>query len=397
MAVRSRLGALTFEEKKIVKALLGQGMRNQDIQALVNSGRKATVNSARITGVKRDARIHPATEDEVEFFKLKKRSFDPKTGLNSFEDERLIRARDAMLLAVQIFNSPLVRFKTEVFSVLASIAWTYLLHEHYIRKNINIVNKEGFSLLLSQILKRADCPLSAGANKNLSDVIEIRNTVEHKLLGLSDPKWLSLFQACCLNFETLLCKLFGPQASLLHELSVSLQFAKLGTEQIATLQKFAVPEYIEALDARLTMEMTEEQLQDLEYRMRVVYTLDASTKGEAHFAFVSPGSDEGLEIRNVLQKFRPADELYPLKAGVVVSRVRKLSGKRFSLHNHTQAWRHYRVRQRNGSDNPSETNRKYCRYHQAHEDYTYSEEWVKFLATEIADEKKYATLKAQKI
>ena len=150
MAHRSRQGSLTLEEKRVVKALLGQGKRNQDIQALVNSGRKATINSARITGVKRDAKISPASEDEVEFFILKKRSFDPKTGLNSFEDERLIRARDAMLLAVQIFNSPLVRFKTEVFTVLASIAWTYLLHEHYVRKNAPIVNSDGRSLLLER-------------------------------------------------------------------------------------------------------------------------------------------------------------------------------------------------------------------------------------------------------
>jgi hypothetical protein len=60
MAARKRGGGLTADEKRIVKALLNEGWRNQDIQALVNEGRQATINSARITGVKQDAAVVPA-------------------------------------------------------------------------------------------------------------------------------------------------------------------------------------------------------------------------------------------------------------------------------------------------------------------------------------------------
>src|SRR5215469_9767318 len=41
------------------------------------------------------------------------------------------KAREAMLSAVQIYNNPLISFKTESFIVLSIIAWTYLLHAHY--------------------------------------------------------------------------------------------------------------------------------------------------------------------------------------------------------------------------------------------------------------------------
>ena len=129
MRVRKREGRLTAEEEGIVKALLSQRWRNQDIQALVNIGRIATINSARITEVKQDSTIAPAADDAVEFYKLEKQSFDPRTGLSIFHDERLIRAREAMIVAVQIFNSPTLKFKTEIFAVLAQIAWTYLMHE----------------------------------------------------------------------------------------------------------------------------------------------------------------------------------------------------------------------------------------------------------------------------
>ncbi len=152
MSKRKRAGSLTPEEKKIVKALIDKGMRLQDIQALVNVDRIATVNSARITEVKHSKNVIAATDDELSLFQRKKELYDPKTGLNPFDHERIIRAREAMILAVQLFNSPAHQFKTEVFSVLANIAWTYLLHEHYLQKRVKIVDKNGNALLLSHML-----------------------------------------------------------------------------------------------------------------------------------------------------------------------------------------------------------------------------------------------------
>ena len=66
-----------------------------------------------------------------------------------------------MIVAVEIFNSPSCRFKTEIFAVLANIAWTYLLHAYYDRRNVKVVGTDGRSLLLSHMLVRHDCPLLA--------------------------------------------------------------------------------------------------------------------------------------------------------------------------------------------------------------------------------------------
>src|SRR5205823_3156470 len=45
--------------------------------------------------------------------------------------ELIEKAREAMLAAVQLFNNPLISFKTESFIVLSQIAWIYLLHAYY--------------------------------------------------------------------------------------------------------------------------------------------------------------------------------------------------------------------------------------------------------------------------
>jgi len=82
--IRKREGRLTTSESEVVKALLAKGWRNQDIQALVNVGRPATVNSARITEVKQKGSVKPASDDVVEYFIIKKQSYDPKNGAKSF-------------------------------------------------------------------------------------------------------------------------------------------------------------------------------------------------------------------------------------------------------------------------------------------------------------------------
>jgi hypothetical protein len=397
MVVRKREGALTKEERRIVKALLARKWRNQDIQDLTNRGRNATVNSARITEVKQNARIKPATDDEVDFFISKKKAWDSKTGLNLFDDERLIRAREAIGLAVHVFNSPTTNFKTEVFAVLANVAWTYLMHEHYERKGVKIVEANGRTVELSKLLHRNDCPLSAGMKRNLEELKEIRDTAEHKLLGKSDTTWLPLFQACCLNFDKAICDLFGNELSLQNDLAFALQFAKLNIDQIATVQKYEVPEHIEALDARLREGKTDDELNDLEYQFRVVYTLDSASKSQSHIKFVHPGSEEGEKIRNILIKQKPADELYPHKPGKVCEFVAQRAGKRFTSHNHTQAWRKYKARPRSGVAKPDATNRKYCIYHTAHGDYAYSDSWVDFLVDKISTEEGFAEIRETRL
>jgi Protein of unknown function (DUF3644) len=301
--------ALTDEEKRVIKALLAEGMRNQDILTLVNYERKATINFGRIAGVKKNANISPASPEEVAFFKRKKRSFDPITGLNLYGDERLIRAREAMLLAVTIFNSGNYRFKTEVFAVLANIAWTYLLHEYYERSSIPPFNADGTTFSLSYMLSRTDCKLSKGMKTNLLSLKTIRDDVEHKMLGQSDVKWLPLFQACCLNFDKMLVAWFDPRLTLQQELAAALQFGKLELEQLAQVTAYDIPPNITAIDALLKKDMTDEELDDLEYQFRVVYTFDSASKGKAHIQFLSPDSEEGKTVQNVLQKFKIADEL----------------------------------------------------------------------------------------
>ncbi len=357
-------------------------MRNQDIHALINYERPVTINFGRISGVRKNDKIVPASSEEVEYFRRKKQSFNPITGLNLYGDERLVRAREAMILAVTIFNSGAYHFKTEVFAVLANIAWTYLLHEYYDRKGIKPINSDGTTFALSYMLSRTDCPLSTGMRNNLTSLKSIRDDVEHKMLGRSDIKWLPLYQACCLNFDKILVSWFGHRVSLQNDLSVALQFGKLDLEQAAQVTEYDIPPNITALDAALKKDLKDEELDDLEYQFRVVYTFDSASKGKAHIHFLAPDSAEGKSVHNILQKFKIADDLYRHKPGDVTKLVKKATAKPFSMSDHTAAWQKHKVRPPSHAKSPEKTNRVYCIYHPAHRDYTYNDKWIELLVAE---------------
>ena len=67
-------------------------------------------------------------------------------------------------------------------------------------------------------------------------------------------------------------------------------------------------------------------------------------------------------------------------------------GRAFKVHNHTQAWKMYGVR--NSGEDPEGCNTKYCQFDSVHRDYVYTEEWVAYLVQKLSDEEEYRRLKA---
>jgi hypothetical protein len=92
-----------------------------------------------------------------------------------------------------------------------------------------------------------------------------------------------------------------------------------------------------------------------------------------------------------------ADDLYPHKPSVVVEPVKEKSGLAFTSNDHTKAWRLFKVRPKKGNTQPANTDKRYCIYHSAHKDYTYSDEWVDRLVEEVSDAERLAAIRAAKL
>ncbi|WP_373867450.1 DUF3644 domain-containing protein, partial [Microvirga aerophila] len=121
-------------EVAIVKAMIAsKRFTNQEMLSYFSRPGRS-LNQARIVDIKQE-RIHKAvkaaSDTELEGFLSSWPNLDPKTGLHIKSDELIIKSREAMLLAVQAYNSPTCYFRSEVFIVTAIIARTYLMHAFY--------------------------------------------------------------------------------------------------------------------------------------------------------------------------------------------------------------------------------------------------------------------------
>lgn len=166
----------------------------------INNGRLSEIRQAleskTDTGNPAIDRFRPqpiASWEEVRAFLAAPPPFDPRTGLDFAKDELIIKAREAMMLAVQGYNSTAIRFKTETFVVHAIIAWTYLLLTYCQRNEIDCYHrnkngevvrtrqgKEKF-MELSALLALPECPIDSEAVKaNLKYLIELRHEIEHR-------------------------------------------------------------------------------------------------------------------------------------------------------------------------------------------------------------------------
>lgn len=383
--------SLDDRERSIAKRLLGEGQKYQDVLQLINTGRKPSVNPGRLAGYD-TWETEPATDDQLERFRYEKSLVDLRTGLSPFDDERLFRAREAMIAAVQIFNSPAVLFKLEMFPVLSQIAWTYLLHEYYDRRGEDIEDDDGNTLLLSQMIRRDDCPVKGDIVKNLKAVKKLRDDVEHKTLNSLGRNFWSLFQANCLNFDKTIRQLFGEDAGLNEVLPSALQFSRMDVSGLANAHKYDLTPEIEAIDDAIADELELDGREGINYKFKVNYSFEKATKGEANIVFKDKGS-KAKAAHTILTKKVVGDDLWPHKAMRVVALVNASTDQTFNSHHHQLAWKKYGARPYKGAKNPSDTKKDFAHYHAAHKDYTYSDKWVEYLKAVVADDVEFGKLK----
>lgn len=344
--------ALENWEVAIVKAMIDRGSpftNDQDILAYFTRPTRS-VNHRLVSEIRNETKhkaIKPASDDDLGAFLATWPDIDHETGLSVRGDELLIKAREAMIAAVQTFNSAGLTFRAELFIVTAIIAWTYLLHAWFKRVGIDYrytgqTTKEGADKYwdLGHCLKQGKCPAKGGVATNLDFLIEIRHEIEHRSTTRIDDALGAKLQSCALNFNDVLKKEFGVQYGLEKRLPIALQFVSFGSEQRSVLKKASgLPKNLEAAIDAFEHGLDEEQMKDPAYRMSYGFVPMAAKKpGAADLAvqIVSPGSAEAGEIEKIIFK-EVNKNRYP--SGKVVEKVQAAGFPMFSMHDHIQLWK----------------------------------------------------------
>lgn len=351
MATRKRGKPLEEWENALIKTMLARDMSPQDIQAYFTRPSR-TVNHARVLEIRngtRHAEVAPASDEELDAFLESWPFIDPSTGLHVEDDELVVKAREAMIAAVHTFNSGGLYFRTELFVVTSIIAWTYLLHAFYKREGIDYrywsdgvvdttANGAERYWELGKCLRDERCPLESGVVNNLAFLYELRHEIEHRSTSQIDEAMSAKLQACCINFNDAIKRLFGARLGLDRRLSVALQFATFEDEQTEGLIGADLPPTIEAMVEAFHDRLTEEEQKDPKFRYRValvpIVSNNATTADRA-MRVVKSDSPEAHDAEQVLlkeverPKHRPSD---------IVAKVREAGYPDFTISDHTALW-----------------------------------------------------------
>jgi hypothetical protein len=281
-----------------------------------------------------------------------------KRSCGSLKIQLIKKSRESALSAVQIFNNPNILFKSETYIVLMIIAWTYFFHAYYKEKNIDFryVDKKRTTARrtvyqqrdgdyiywdLSNCLKHIQSPISLACKNNLLFLIGLRNKIEHKMAGDLDDVLSARFQACCLNYNKYITKIFGEKFAIDKYLSFSLQFSKLNKEQRELIEEYDLPETIESYIKTFDSGLSEEEYNSDEYATRYLFvpkTANRPGNADRVIEFVKENSElaEGINKEYVLIKEAEKMKYLP---GQIVSSMQTLGFVKFNLYQHTQLWK----------------------------------------------------------
>ena len=270
--------------------------------------------------------------------------------------ELVTKSREAALSATQTFNNPHILFKSETFTILMIIAWTYLLHAHYRENKVEyryfeqrgkrkrfLRTKHGAYKYweLERCLNDKTCPLELPVKENLRFLIGLRHEIEHQMTDRIDRSLARRFQACCINFHEAIVNLFGKKYGLAKHLSFSLQFSTFDSDQIETSNgRTQLPENVSRFISGFEdgLDLTIIGSQQYDYRVYFVpRTANRESQAAEVIEFVSPDSKEAKDLNRtrVITKQVEKPKLLPKE---IVRIMNREGFDEFSIHRHTKLW-----------------------------------------------------------
>lgn len=277
--------------------------------------------------------------------------------IGAVKNELLKKSREAALASVQIFNNPNISFKSEAYVVLMIIAWTYLLHAHFRDQKIEYryydqkgkrrdfhKTKHGAYKYweLERCLNDKNSPVDKDTANNLRFLIGLRHEIEHQMTSRIDDVLSARFQACGLNYNEYVKKLFGVENGIEKHLSFSLQFSTISMEQKELLEQHpSLPANIQGYISGFDSALSDEEFSNPHYAYRILFIpKTANRKGQADRVIEFVKSDSAL-AETVNREYAVIKETEKKKylPKQVVDLMKAEGYPLFSLHYHTQLWK----------------------------------------------------------
>jgi len=323
----------------------------------------------------------------------------------------LEKAKESVLLAVDIYNKPKTSFRAGGFVVLMCVGWTSLLHAIFERDGIKYFyrEKDGIYKRIDgdkrawELLKSAEEFYKDNENpvyKNVLFFYKLRNKIEHRFMPIIDPVISGECQAFLLNFEELLVQEFGEKNSIIENLFIPLQFTKKRKSLPKTKQDTEIINFIESFRESLSLNIADSQ----KYSFKAFFIPKLGNhrqSSDVAIEFVKFDPDNLEEMKKYQKmlvgikektipvanqgKYKPGDIYKIIKSKINNNQVLYLKTKGKFIAWHTSMWKKHKVRPNAKSSDYKKCNTKYCQYDEPHKDYIYTEKWIDFLIKELAN------------
>lgn len=274
--------------------------------------------------------------------------------IGSLKNTLLDKGRESALTAVQVFNNPLIKFKSETFIVLMMISWTYLMHAYFKSQGIDYryFEQQGqrrkFGKTrhgaykhwsLEDCINNAQSPLDKATKANLFFLLGLRHEIEHQMSLSLDQDVSSKLHACCLNFNNYIVKLFGIEWGIEKHLAYSINFSQTQPTGTRT-PKSNVPAHIQNYIKQFEDGLEEDIYGNQAYALRMLlFQKVANRKGQADqvIEFIDPSSEmaKGLESQYYAIKDREKPKFRPKD---IVNKMKEEGFAGFTISQHTKLW-----------------------------------------------------------
>jgi Protein of unknown function (DUF3644). len=265
------------------------------------------------------------------------------------------KAKEAAMTAVQAYNNPLTRFKSESFIVLMMVAWTYLLHAYYRQQGIEYRyyrqgkrrrrfdhNPNGTFRYwdLKKCLSVDACPLDRPTVANLRFLHDLRDEIEHHMPPGMDDYLGSRYLACTLNLEYWVTKLFGDRHSLQSQVALALQFGDIeraSDEAPEAALPARIAKYVREFEERLP---ADEFLSE-RYKYSVFFikrTVGKPGQADRVVEFVSPDDPRATGLKTEYYTIRETEKPKFLP-GQIAEMMKAEGFVHFGMQRHIELWK----------------------------------------------------------
>lgn len=318
--------------------------------------------------------------------------------LSSKVKSLVYQSQHAALLAVEIYNKPSVKFKSEGYVTLMMIAWTKALHAFFHKSGISYYYKEEGKYILNEDGDRKTWDISKclreykefseAVLRNLEVHLKIRNRIVHGDVNplTFDTIFFPECQSVLYNLENFLVANFGDAYAINHTLAYSLQFSSYRTDEqneaihkLSSVKEGKLFEFLDLFRGQLSNEVYNSP----EYGIRLISIPQISNSGRngVPIEFINwenLNDYQKEELTKVHALIKTKKEILKVsntgkkKASDIQRMVSELISKDFNQYNfqcfcYVYSIRPYKKEERS----KGKIAERYCAYDELHKDYVY--------------------------